>query len=304
MKRALGAKNKSRFIDGSLPVPEIADLNRIPWERCNHLIFSWIINSVTPSIAQTLVFHEHALDVWHDLYERFSKADRIRIATLRSSINNLKQGSKSVLDYFTELRSLWEELNSHRPIPLCTCNHQCRCAAMRDARNHRLEDQIIQFLTGLNDNFAVVKTQILLMDPLPSINKVYSLVVQEESNTAFLVAPASESLSMVNASDARKGYGRGKPPSSGSKNSSRYCTFCDRPGHTVEFCYSKHGHPNVNKRQTPSANASQSENVDEKAPIVNTESASSSSNQTGISQAQYECNTLQFYFYFINQLLK
>jgi hypothetical protein len=69
MKRALGAKNKSRFIDGSLRVPEIADLNRIPWERCNHLIHSWIINSVTPPIAQTLVFHENALDVWHDLYE-------------------------------------------------------------------------------------------------------------------------------------------------------------------------------------------------------------------------------------------
>ncbi|MCI60764.1 hypothetical protein A2U01_0082020, partial [Trifolium medium] len=46
-----------------------------------------------------------------------------------SSINNLKQGTKSVLDYFTELKSLWEELNSHRPLPSCTCVHQCRCPA-------------------------------------------------------------------------------------------------------------------------------------------------------------------------------
>jgi hypothetical protein len=43
---------------------------------------------------------------------RFSKVDRIRIANLRPSIKNLKQGSKFVLDYFTEMEMLWEELNS------------------------------------------------------------------------------------------------------------------------------------------------------------------------------------------------
>jgi len=34
----------------------------------------------------------------------------------------------------------------------------------------RIEDQIIQFFTGLNDQFYVVKTQVLLMGPLPSLN--------------------------------------------------------------------------------------------------------------------------------------
>ncbi|MCI26703.1 integrase catalytic region, partial [Trifolium medium] len=124
-----------------MPIPDFDDLNRRAWERCNHLIHSWIINSVSEQIAQTLVFHENCIDVWLDLQERFSKVDRIRIANLRTSINNLKQGSKSVLDYFTEMKMLWEELNSHRPIPSCTCAHQCRCAAMRDARTFRLEDQ-------------------------------------------------------------------------------------------------------------------------------------------------------------------
>ena len=60
---------------------------------------------------------------------------------------------------------------------VCTCPHPCRCESMRAARNFRLEDQVIQFLTGLNDSFAVVKTQVLLMDPLPFINMVYVFVV-------------------------------------------------------------------------------------------------------------------------------
>jgi hypothetical protein len=77
------------------------------------------------------------------------------------------------------MKTLWEELNSHRPMPNCTCPFPCQCEVTRSARLHRIEDQVIQFLTGLNDNFNVIKSQVLLLDPLPSINKVYSLVVQE-----------------------------------------------------------------------------------------------------------------------------
>jgi hypothetical protein len=140
---------------------------------------------VSESIAQTLVFHEYAIDSWEDLHERFAKAGRIRIVSLKSALHNLKQGNRSVLDYYTDMRALWEELNSHRPMPLCTCVHQCHCQAMRAARNYRVEDQIIQFLTSLNENFSVVKTQVLLMDLLPTINKVYSLVVKNRVTLLF-----------------------------------------------------------------------------------------------------------------------
>jgi hypothetical protein len=44
-------------------------------------------------------------------------------------------------------------------MPNCTCPIACRCEAMRLARLHRIEDQVIQFLTGLNDNFNVIKSK-------------------------------------------------------------------------------------------------------------------------------------------------
>ena len=196
------------------------------------------MNSVSESIAQTLVFHYSAISVWEDVKECFAKIDRIRIASLRSTINNLKQGSKSVLEYFTEMKSLWDELDSHRLIPNCTCIHPCRCESIRLAKQYRIGEQIIQFLTGLNEQFSVLKTQVLLMDPLPSLNRVYSLVVQEESNNSVLSSPVSldESSILVNASDSRKPYGRGKSSSNG-KNSTRFCTFCNRYNHTVEYCF-------------------------------------------------------------------
>jgi hypothetical protein len=51
MQRALGAKNKLVFIDGSIPIPDPNDLTRSCWERCNHLLHSWILSSVSDSIA-------------------------------------------------------------------------------------------------------------------------------------------------------------------------------------------------------------------------------------------------------------
>ena len=98
------------------------------------------------SFAQTIVFYDTALDVWRDLQERFSKIDRIRIATFRSTINNLKQGSKSVLDYFTELKALWEELASHKLIPNCSCIHTCRLKLQGLLKLIELRTRLCSFL--------------------------------------------------------------------------------------------------------------------------------------------------------------
>ncbi|GAU31820.1 hypothetical protein TSUD_58210 [Trifolium subterraneum] len=285
MQRALGAKNKLRFVDGSLEIPPIHDLNRTSWERCNHLIHSWILNSVSEQIASTIVFHESAIEAWQDLHERFSKIDRVRIATLRSSINNLKQGTRSVLDYFIELKALWEELNSHHPIPVCICVHPCRCPAMQLVRNYGHEDQVLQFLQGLNDNFSIVKTQVLLLDPLPTINKVYSLVVQEESNHKS-IASHDDSSSLINAAQRYEAKGKGIASSSQSKNSNRQCTFCHRSGHTVDFCYQKHGHPSFKKNRS-SVNAANTQVVQAPASVSNTEVGSSSGTSSPISQEQF-----------------
>ena len=38
----------------------------------------------------------------------------------------------------------------------------------------------MSFLMGLNDSYVQVRGQLLLIDPLPPINKVFSLVTQEE----------------------------------------------------------------------------------------------------------------------------
>jgi hypothetical protein len=40
---------------------------------------------------------------------------------------------------------------------------------------------------GLNESFSHIRGHILLMEPLPPINKVFSFVIQEESQRAFFI---------------------------------------------------------------------------------------------------------------------
>ena len=119
----------------------------------------------------------------------------------------------------------------------------------------------MQFLTGLNNKYFIVRTQVLILDPIPSLNKVYSLVVQEESNNASLssLSASDDSSFQINASEPKNLKGRGKKIS--QPKLARLCTFCNRTNHTVDFCYLKHGYPNVNKPQ-PHVNAASHEDVD------------------------------------------
>ena len=250
---ALTFKNKMGFLIGSIPLPSLNDPTYPPWEHCNMPLISWLIHSVSPSIAQSIIYLDYVVAVWNDLRERFSQSDLLRIAELQEEIYALQQGSLTVTDFFTSLKASWEELDNFRPLPPCACQ----------ARVYHQQDFIIRFLKGLDDRLSVVCSQILLMDPLPSVNRVFSMVIQNERQHATVVSPLDAPndfvnnvvCSSANATDARSFHGTprnngdGGPSRGGGggqtlqAKSSKVCVYCKRTGHTVDVCYSKHGYP-------------------------------------------------------------
>ncbi|CAN1279788.1 Retrovirus-related Pol polyprotein from transposon RE1 [Linum perenne] len=114
---ALSIKNKTTFVDGSLPAPSSDDAGFSAWNRCNFVVLSWILITVSEDIAQSLISYENAADIWKDLKQRFSQCDAIRIADIQTRIVSCDQGSSTVSQYFTNLKVLWEELLQYRPIP-------------------------------------------------------------------------------------------------------------------------------------------------------------------------------------------
>lgn len=54
----------------------------------------------------------------------------------------------------------------------CTCSSPCPCDLTRNINNYKNTEFVICFLKGLNDSSDIIKTQILLLDPLPDQQSV------------------------------------------------------------------------------------------------------------------------------------
>ena len=54
--------------------------------------------------------------------------------------------------------------------------------SLRDCgkNSQNTEECVMSLLMGLNDTYASVRGQFLLMDPIPSLSKVFSLLLQDE----------------------------------------------------------------------------------------------------------------------------
>lgn len=178
MIQAFEMKIKIQLIEGSILMPDKQDPLYYAWRRCNTLALAWIRNSVSPPIAQSMMYIEKASDAWKDLVSRFSQHDVFRMAEVQEEIAFLKQGNLSVTEFFTQLRTLWNELAMLKPAPVVSAD--CSCGGVNMMRYYDNVEQVIRFLRGLSDVFAHVRSQILLMNPIPDINQVFALVVQQE----------------------------------------------------------------------------------------------------------------------------
>ncbi|XP_077234185.1 uncharacterized protein LOC143876356 [Tasmannia lanceolata] len=255
MSIALTTKNKIGFVDGTITKPAPSDSSFTTWTQCNTMVLSWLINAITRDLADTIIYSDVASDVWQELHDRFSQGNAAKIFHLRRTLINLQQDQHSVLSYFNRLKALWDELSSYTTLPTCSCG------AMKLIADLHQQERLMQFLTGLNDSFAAVRSQILMMDPLPTVAKAYSLLLQEEHQRALHISPQLDTVAAVVGrartvpTNTVRNPPRPNPNSSARRNRPR-CRHCGKLGHTFDTCYGLHGYP------TREANSSSSNPLD------------------------------------------
>ncbi|KAL3519111.1 hypothetical protein ACH5RR_021700 [Cinchona calisaya] len=84
---------------------------------------------------------------------------------------------------------------SYRPLSNCSCG-----AIHQLAEFHEI-DRVMDFLQGLNDSYSNVHSDILLIDPLPPVARVYYLLLQEELHRSLeldLVGMLSQHSANIN----------------------------------------------------------------------------------------------------------
>ncbi|XP_019163074.1 PREDICTED: uncharacterized protein LOC109159416 [Ipomoea nil] len=198
-------------------MPEINEVKFPYQKRCNNMVCTWIMRSLSSEIAQTVLWAGTAERVWKTLKSRFGEADIFRVSDLHSEIHQIRQGDLNIGTYFAKLKVLWDEL-----------------------------DNLSVFLRGLNDNYVSVQSQIMMMKPLPSVDEAFLIVQQQERRfNNGMLSSLPQVADNLNAGSVFLSQTSGN--NSGSKkfypngNKKPICTHCGFTGHTAEKCYKKHG---------------------------------------------------------------
>ncbi|XP_074336363.1 uncharacterized protein LOC141673513 [Apium graveolens] len=256
MRIALSSKLKLGFIDGTCAKPACTDNLFTYWTRCNDIVISWLLNTVSPEIRQSVMYLNDAHEIWEDLRIRFAQTNIPKLFKLRREISYLNQVNMLVTSYFTKFRSLNGELDALTDVPRCDCK-KCTCSVNDKLDKFYKSTKLSQFLMGLSDQYILIRGHLLLMSQVPSLSVAYSILMQEESIRECISGTSNvnsfESIALaVKQNDA----GRFSQFQSNSGNNSTrvsklktnvdinvICEICSMTGHNKDKCFCGHGYP-------------------------------------------------------------
>ncbi|XP_074374775.1 uncharacterized protein LOC141715196 [Apium graveolens] len=192
-----------------------------------------------------------------DSYRAWSRCNSMQ------EISDSSQDNLPIAEYYTQLKKTWDEIDNLSPLPVCECAN-CTCTLSAKFLKMQQDQRLMFFLMKLNNNYSNVRSNILMMDTLPSLPQAYRMLLQEQRhreisrivpNIVESTAFAAEKRTYNNRfggfnSNNKTGYvlpqkvdgsqfvGNRKGPSS-----KYFCDHCKMGGHTIDRCYKIHGYP-------------------------------------------------------------
>ncbi|KAG7533590.1 Retrotransposon Copia-like N-terminal [Arabidopsis thaliana x Arabidopsis arenosa] len=261
MLMALNGRNKLCFVDGSLPKPDDGHRDAAAWSRVNDVVRSWLMNSVSKTIGQSVLYVKTAHGIWQKLLKIYKQNNVPRLYRIEQKLAGLRQGSLDVNSFYTKLVTIWEEVKSAQDFPVCQCAG-CDCDLNSKWMELFERNFVIKFLFGLNDSYEHVRESIIMIDPLPDLEKTLNMVIQHEHQQEIKQPPqAGGVVFQMSSQQAQSSYDpsfQNNPiftDNSGSNEvigavSGGYrpkqrpiCTYCGLQGHIITKCYKLHGFP-------------------------------------------------------------
>ncbi|KAL0358649.1 UNVERIFIED_CONTAM: ABC transporter G family member 28 [Sesamum angustifolium] len=130
---------------------------------------------------------------------------------------------------------------------MCSCGN-CTCGSNKAKLEEIEENQLIQFLMGLSEPYDSIRSQILVLDPFPSVNKAYSMVlrVERQRRVNLEYADVGENTAMNTRNMEYKlhtGHRTFQKRKGSMEKKQMICEHCCKPGHNKETCFKLHGIP-------------------------------------------------------------
>ncbi|KAF7833279.1 uncharacterized protein G2W53_015612 [Senna tora] len=205
--------------------------------------------SNTSDLYETYMYTPTDRQIWKSLEEKYGTSNRPQIHLIKKQLASLHRGNDSLASYSNKLEKLWNELQCLQPKPSgCSTCVDCECGSFKKADDIYNSNYVDQFLMGLGEEYENVVSNILLMDPIPSYNKVYAMVARVERQRSVNTSNAIEASALLARANEKQRSVADK--SAGMKyedrkkeKASRYCSHCGRTRHIIEACFKKHGYP-------------------------------------------------------------
>ncbi|GJW32287.1 ribonuclease H-like domain-containing protein [Tanacetum coccineum] len=280
IKLGLQTKNKMGFITGSVLKSDYVASNLLSdqWDRCNAVVLSWILGSLSQDVYLGHVFSDNAALVWKELQETYDRIDGSIVFTLLQKINSFKQGGLPVSEYYHKLNSLWREFDILTKLPDCVCE------ARAELIDHGKLMRLMQFLMGLDDVYQPIRSSLLTREILPEVRDAFLIIAREESHRGISSSSvktekpqASVFVARTNDNKRNNNSNWNNGNSSGNGNRGNYnnllCKNCGLKGHTVERCFEIIGYPpgfkrNPNLKVSNKFNNNKNNNADVKTSLV------------------------------------
>ncbi|XP_071708728.1 uncharacterized protein [Rutidosis leptorrhynchoides] len=117
MTLALQTKNKMGFVNGKVKRDKTNAILGNQWDRCNSVVLSWILGTISEELYLGQVYSTIASEVWTELKETYDKVDGAVIFNLHKKINSITQNGSSLSEYYHTLNSLWKQFDAMVHIP-------------------------------------------------------------------------------------------------------------------------------------------------------------------------------------------
>ncbi|KAL0387499.1 UNVERIFIED_CONTAM: Retrovirus-related Pol polyprotein from transposon RE1 [Sesamum radiatum] len=122
------------------------------------MVTTWILNSIPKEIVEAFMYTKSSRNLWLDLEQRYGECNGPQLYQLQREICSMTQGETDMAAF----------------------------------------TQLMQFLMGLSDVFDSVRHQLLVMDPVPSINKAYAMVqsVEKQRQVHMELSESTENVAL------------------------------------------------------------------------------------------------------------
>ncbi|XP_076950636.1 uncharacterized protein LOC143623673 [Bidens hawaiensis] len=92
------ANNKLCFVNNTLVMPS-DEQQMVLWKRCNDMVISWILNTLTRDIRDNVLYAETAKALWNELNARYGQANGAKLYLLQKNFCQITQGNNDIPTY-------------------------------------------------------------------------------------------------------------------------------------------------------------------------------------------------------------